>query len=342
MNRRLFIASLFSSAAVLYTNRLTQSQLETVFVPHSIPEVKLSSISTQQLMLLESAIEDNENIAIATLNRLVNKNAKDISIISNNAIAPSPIRETNQNVIQDVSSNSSVNARVKNFNTEFLDDLHASAHEMALIRSIAKRLKRIQKVIGFGNFNLISFDQAISYAKNFDRIGRFSKGELNYIDKLFNTEASLYGFYGKKISSSLTETIRKKETVKIAYSGHSLFKGESLDYYNRLVADMGPSIILTSGIRSNIKQLGLFLNKCIITKGNLSQASRSLAPPGHSYHGIGDFDVGKVGFGLKNFSSEFSSTVEFKKMQQLGYVKIRYTEDNQLGVRFEPWHIKVV
>jgi zinc D-Ala-D-Ala carboxypeptidase len=26
----------------------------------------------------------------------------------------------------------------------------------------------------------------------------------------------------------------------------------------------------------------------------------------------------------------------------LGYVQIRYTEDNRLGVRFEPWHIKVV
>ena len=25
----------------------------------------------------------------------------------------------------------------------------------------------------------------------------------------------------------------------------------------------------------------------------------------------------------------------------LGYIQIRYTEANQLGVRFEPWHIRV-
>jgi len=100
--------------------------------------------------------------------------------------------------------------------------------------------------------------------------------------------------------------------------------------------------VLTSGIRSVVKQTHLFLAKTIQSKGNMSRASRSLAPPGHSYHGIGDFDVGKVGFGRKNFSEEFARTDEFMKLVELGYVDIRYPKDNLYGVRYEPWHIKVV
>ena len=134
----------------------------------------------------------------------------------------------------------------------------------------------------------------------------------------------------------------KKDTYKVPYSGHYLFRGESLDYYNTLKKDVGEGIILTSGIRSNVKQMHLFLSKAVRSDGNLSKASRSLAPPGHSFHGIGDFDVGKVGFGVANFTDSFAETDEFKRMLDLGYVQIRYTEDNRLGVRFEPWHIKVV
>ena len=85
----------------------------------------------------------------------------------------------------------------------------------------------------------------------------------------------------------------------------------------------------------------LFLKKSILVGGNLSRASRSLAPPGHSYHGIGDFDVGKVGLGYANFTEKFSQTDEFKQLKKLGFVQIRYTEDNPFGVRYEPWHIKV-
>ncbi|HKI73197.1 MAG TPA: D-alanyl-D-alanine carboxypeptidase family protein, partial [Pseudomonadales bacterium] len=80
----------------------------------------------------------------------------------------------------------------------------------------------------------------------------------------------------------------------------------------------------------------------IQAKGNLSRASRSLAPPGHSYHGVGDFDVGKVGYGLRNFTSDFARTDEYKSLLELGYVTMRYPQYNLMGVRYEPWHIKVV
>ena len=98
---------------------------------------------------------------------------------------------------------------------------------------------------------------------------------------------------------------------------------------------------LTSGVRSVVKQSQLFLTKACETAGNLSQASRSLAPPGYSFHARGDFDIGKAGYGLRNFTSTFAETDVYRKLIELGYVAIRYTETNPFGVRHEPWHIKI-
>ena len=104
---------------------------------------------------------------------------------------------------------------------------------------------------------------------------------------------------------------------------------------------MGDKLYLTSGIRGVVKQFLLFLDKAYNNKGNLSLASRSLAPPGYSFHGIADFDVGQVGYGSLNFTANFTDTEVFKKLEDLEYVSIRYPKGNLKGVRFEPWHIKV-
>ncbi len=90
-----------------------------------------------------------------------------------------------------------------------------------------------------------------------------------------------------------------------------------------------------------MKQFLLFLNKTRHSHGNLSMASRSLAPPGYSFHGIGDFDVGKKGYGIHNFTKRFTETNIYKKLNDLGFIKFRYEHNNNLGVRFEPWHIEV-
>lgn len=232
--------------------------------------------------------------------------------------------------------------KVRFFEHEFEDDLFLAAEDQAVFQSVVLRLERVQKVVGHGNFNVLGFDDALKYARGYSSVGAFTKGELAFIEKLFFTNSHDYGFFGDKVSQELTDSIAKQDTTKIPYSGHYLFKGESVNYYEKLKSDIGHSIILTSGIRSNVKQLHLFLGKAKSANYNLSKASRSLAPPGHSYHGVGDFDVGRVGWGGMNFTGKFAETDEFKRMQDLGYVQIRYTEDNRLGVRFEPWHIKVV
>ena len=195
--------------------------------------------------------------------------------------------------------------------------------------------------MGHGNFNLMSFDEMLQAGRNFSRIGQFEKDELDFLEEIFFANPHRYGFFGKKISLDLTDTIPKNEVSKIPNSGHFLLKGESLNLYNKLRDDVGDQLILTSGVRSNVKQMHLFLAKSIEANGNLSRASRSLAPPGHSYHGVGDFDIGKIGLGERNFTSDFSTTAEYQRIARLGYVDIRYPTDNLFGVRFEPWHIKL-
>jgi len=208
--------------------------------------------------------------------------------------------------------------------------------------SALARLRRLQNYVGYGNFNIIGWDQSLKLARNLDVVGAFTARELELIEELFFADAQTFGFYGDKVVTSLSSNIAARDIVKIPRSGHFLFKGESTATYHKIRRDLGDSVILTSGIRSVVKQIYLFMNKAEQVDGNLSLASYSLAPPGHSYHAVGDFDVGKKGFGHRNFSEEFAKTDEFKRLIDLGYLDIRYPQQNPFGVRYEPWHIKVV
>lgn len=232
--------------------------------------------------------------------------------------------------------------KVRNFNGDFIDDIFLPEAERPTLHSLHLRFQRAERLVGHGNYNLLAFDELFKYGKRYSEIGEFTPAEFDMIEKLFFTEAEKYGFYGEKVTKELTAKIPEREAVKIPYSGHFLLRGDSSAYYDKLRKDIGDTVILTSGIRGNVKQMHLFVSKCLEAHYNLSKASRSLAPPGHSYHGVGDFDVGRVGWGYSNFTDKFAETDEFKRMQDLGYVQIRYTKDNHYGVRFEPWHIKVV
>ena len=148
-------------------------------------------------------------------------------------------------------------------------------------------------------------------------------------------------FFGEKPVKDITDQVRKREVLKIPYTGNYLYKGMPLQTYKGIIRGVGAGVVLTSGIRSVTKQFLLFLNKACENEGNLSLASRSLAPPGYSYHGIGDFDVGQAGLGADNFTERFTTTSVYHRLNEQGYVRIRYPLDNLLGVRFEPWHIKV-
>ncbi len=225
---------------------------------------------------------------------------------------------------------------------QIFPDIVITDDEIRIFKKTLARFSRLQKYIGYGNFNVIGWDQSLRFARNYEQIGKFSRAELEFIEKLFAIDANSLGFYGDKVVSRLSSSIVKKDIRKIPGTGHYLFRGDAFDTYLRIRKDMGDSVVLTSGIRSVVKQIYLFLNKAAEVDGNLSLASYSLAPPGHSYHAIGDFDVGKRNFGAKNFTEEFAKTDEFKRLSDLGYLVIRYPQNNSFGVRYEPWHIKVV
>ncbi len=232
--------------------------------------------------------------------------------------------------------------RVRHFDKDHPGDVFLTPRHFDQLKLALARFKRLQKTIGYGNFHLLGFDEAIRISKQYPSVGRFTMAELSFLEMIFYAVASDYGFLGRKTLKNLTDRIPKREVVRVAHAGQFLYRGRPEETYEKIRRDLGEDVILTSGVRSIIKQFILFLNKTYDSHGNLSRASRSLAPPGYSYHGISDFDVGQVGFGAANFTQRFVTTDVFKRLEERGYASLRYTRDNRLGVRFEPWHIKII
>lgn len=230
--------------------------------------------------------------------------------------------------------------KAKHFDQDFPDDYYLTEPQNKLMLSVVGKIASAKRTVGFGYFNLMSLDELLKITAN-SPLGVFNRLELDFIEATFFRDARAYGFFGEKVSSELTSKIDVSKTNKIARTGHYLYKGRPEVLYAELKKDVGADIVLTSGIRSVVKQLDLFLAKAVQCGGNFSKASRSLAPPGYSFHGSGDFDVGKIGLGADNFTDSFAATDVYKRLIDLGYVNIRYTETNFYGVRFEPWHIKV-
>lgn len=231
--------------------------------------------------------------------------------------------------------------RMRNFDKQHKGDICLDSTKFRLVKSSVKRLQRLQRTVGYGNFQLLNFDQTLKIARNYSNVGSFTKAELDFLEMIFHEDASKYGFFGEKPLKKVTDQVKRREIVKVPYTGNYLYKGLPFETYRKIIRQVGNKVILTSGVRSVIKQFLLFLNKAYRCNGNLSLASRSLAPPGYSFHAIGDFDVGQVGFGASNFTERFVTTQVYGKLEDLGYLTFRYPRDNHLGVRFEPWHIKV-
>jgi hypothetical protein len=222
------------------------------------------------------------------------------------------------------------------------NDIYLTPDEFLTISSLNIRLKRLKSFVGFANFNLISYKQALYYGRNYSKIGAFTQKEIGMIERLFDETPYSYGFYGEKTCMNLDNTVSKKDVKKIPYTGHYLFRGKAEDNYKKLVTDVGNSIILTSGVRNVMKQMSLYVNKIYNCGGNMTKATISIAPPAYSYHTISDFDVGRRGWGYKNFTADFALTNEFQMMTKLDYISMRYTMNNRDGVRFEPWHVEII
>ncbi len=212
-----------------------------------------------------------------------------------------------------------------NFDQDFSDDIFLSSREILLVTIILRKMLSIQHFVGHGNFNVLTWDELLLYSRIQSGQQAFSKQEISFLEKLFY---------------KVTFSFQNNSLVKVPYSGHYLLKDLSLPIYEKLRKEIGKNLLLTSGVRGVAKQFFLFLNKSLSLKGNLSRASRSIAPPGYSFHGKGDFDIGEIGLGEDNFTDKFSKTSTYQKLEKINQ-SIRYGRANLLGVRFEPWHIKV-
>lgn len=350
MKRRELLTGLFAASGFALSNGLLWKYAQDTFSPNTAQDPLVTgnisdSESVRQLAAVDAIRDAGPQ---ATTDRVVQK-TPDPAYAELKASPAKPTVPAQAPAPQALTPTAEPDAqvdrlldKVRNFEQEFADDIYLSPDERIVMHSVLQRLSKAEALIGHGNYNICSFDYLLKVADRYSQVGSFSQTELAFVERLFFEDATNYGFLGDRVSGELTATIAERDVLKIPYSGQYVFRGESEAYYQKIKKDIGDSIILTSGIRSNVKQMHLFLAKASVSNYNLSKASRSLAPPGHSYHGIGDFDVGKVGWGIANFSDRFAETDEFKRMQDLGYVQIRYTEDNRLGVRFEPWHIKVV
>ena len=210
-----------------------------------------------------------------------------------------------------------------------------------MIPATIARLGRIQRHFGHGYFNILAFNQLLKSAAATIGIGRFTVEEMGLLQWLFYQDAATYGFMGERVVNDLLADMRPSLLHYDTQSGQYLYKRRSKPLFDRMRADIGPDLILTSGVRGIPKQSALFLAKLIACDGNVSMASRSLAPPGYSFHFSGDFDVGSAQLAGENFSRAFSRSEVYRMMQRLPYVTLRYPDQNQAGVRFEPWHVKV-
>ncbi|GLQ33060.1 M15 family metallopeptidase [Litoribrevibacter albus] len=232
--------------------------------------------------------------------------------------------------------------KVQRFDEDLEGDIWLTEQEWKVLKSAYAKIERVKSHIGYGHFNIVSFDDMLKFAKSVPSIGEFSKTELALLEGFFYRDAKELGFMGTKVVGNLTNQIKQSQVTKVPGSGHYLFKGDSVHLLETLQKKVGHELILTSGVRSVVKQYQLYFRKVIDRNGNLSRASRSLAPPGYSFHASGDFDVGQRGYGKLNFTKEFENSHVYKELSDLGMIRIRYTADNMLGVRYEPWHIQMV
>ena len=232
--------------------------------------------------------------------------------------------------------------KIQNFDLPHDDDVQIDPDLLETLESTVMRLRCLQKLLGHGNFNILNFTNGLTFANNYPNVGKFSKQELQFMENLFYADSQRYGFIGEKPLKEITDQINEKDVVKIPYGGNYLYKDRaSIEIYENVKKELGDQVILTSGVRGIMKQFLLFLNKAYGNEGNLSLASRSIAPPGYSFHGNGDFDVGQAGYGKLNFTDSFTETEVYKRLSEMNYLQLRYPTENRLGVRFEPWHIKV-
>ena len=205
------------------------------------------------------------------------------------------------------------------------------------LRALAARLESVQRVIGQGRFNLVSFDDVRAAARQTPQ-GALTAAEESSCSELFHLDARRIGFLGARVVRDMNYALPHAELVRVDGGQHLFPAANAL--FERARAAVGPQLIVTSGARGVPKQMLVFLRSAL-RAGIIGRAVHSVAPPGYSYHAVGDMDVGDRALGGVNFTQAFANTSTYRKLIALPYVRLRYPRNNALGVSFEPWHLQV-
>ena len=205
------------------------------------------------------------------------------------------------------------------------------------LRALAARLEGVQRVIGQGRFNLVSFDDVRTAARQTPQ-GALTAAEESSCAELFHLDARRIGFLGARVVRDMNYALPQAELVRVDGGQHLFPAANAL--FERARAAVGPQLIVTSGARGVPKQMLVFLRSAL-RAGIIARPVHTVAPPGYSYHAVGDMDVGDRALGGTNFTEAFANSSTYRKLMALPYVRLRYPRNNALGVSFEPWHLQV-
>jgi D-alanyl-D-alanine carboxypeptidase len=86
--------------------------------------------------------------------------------------------------------------KMENFDQSNPGDIYLEKELLPVLHTCVSRLKRLQHTVGHGNFHLLSFDDGLSIARNYSKVGSFSREELDFLEMSFYADSEKYGFWG--------------------------------------------------------------------------------------------------------------------------------------------------
>ena len=230
--------------------------------------------------------------------------------------------------------------RIRNPDMRHAGDVVADAKTRATLASVNQRLTTVRDVVGFGNFNVLSFDEMLEFGRRYSQIGEFTRSELDLLESLFTRMLRDTVSLARNLSARSPSGSTCAMSSRFRITGHYVFSGKSLALYEKVLKQVGGNLTLTSGCAASS-------SRCSSSSPGRRRRRQPLAgialigATGVLISRRRRFRRGYQGWGERNFTDDFASTDEFRSLLDLGYIDIRYPKDNRKGVRFEPWHIKV-
>jgi zinc D-Ala-D-Ala carboxypeptidase len=149
--------------------------------------------------------------------------------------------------------------------------------------------------------------------------------------------------YAEVASEHLVDIGRYRDTQRIVKM-HRI-AADALTLMMRAAATAGLELVPISGFRSVEQQTKLFA-KSVEKRGSEIEASRWVAPPGHSEHHTGlAVDIGEGPEPDSDAEPKFGDTAAYRWLQanaaSFGF-EMSFSANNAQGVGCEPWHWRFV